>query len=330
MNEATHIPDEHLFEHASRLKGKVVLITGAANGIGKETATQIASYGGKVIIADRDFPAAEKTVQEIRNAGGTAFALKCDVTVWDDVVAMYEFAIDNFGVVDVVIPNAGVGEIERFDVKLDSNNKPKQLAYKTIQVNLIGALNTVQLAQHYLLKNYQDGDLKGVVVLGSIASWLPIPGAPQYAASKHAMLGVMRALHPLYTQYGIRISSIHPFFANTDIVPLPAKIGMVGIPFTPVPRIAGAIIYAITHPDPATSGCAYMLLDDGPVFKIPKEEFKLGIYKLVDERSNALVKAVGLMVLLRRRAGKIIRTILSLAAIYVAWSWYRAGKKFWR
>ncbi|KAK7040080.1 hypothetical protein VNI00_009885 [Paramarasmius palmivorus] len=343
--EAVHIPDEKLFEHAGRLKDKVILITGvlsfawsriaseillgAANGIGKETAVQMASYGGKIIIADRDFPGAERAAQEIRNAGGTAYPFKCDVTVWDDVIAMYEYAIDNFGVVDVVIPNAGVGEIERFDVQLDANNKPKQLGYKTIQVNLMGALNTIQPARHYLLKNHQEGDLKAVVVLGSMASWLAIPEGPQYTASKHAMLGVMRSLHPVYSQLGIRIASIHPWFADTGIVPLPAKLFMLGIPYTPVPRISGAIVYAATNPDPATSGCAYMLLDDGPVFKIPKEEFKLGIYKLVDERSNALMRATGVLVLLRRKAGKILRTLFSLLAVYAAWTWYRSGKTLW-
>ncbi|KAF9254512.1 NAD(P)-binding protein, partial [Marasmius fiardii PR-910] len=173
------------------------------------------------------------------------------------------------------------------------------LGYKCIQVNLFGVLNTVHLAQHYLTRNRKDNnDLKAVVLLGSMASWLGIPSATQYTASKHAVLGVMRSMHPIYERLNIRIATIHPFFAGASLairtlVPLPVKIFLTGIPLVPVPRIAKAITYAASNPDPATSGCAYLLPDGGEVFKIPKEEFKLGVYKVIDERANALSKAAG-------------------------------------
>lgn len=69
---------------------------------------------------------------------------------------------------------------------------------------------------------------------------------------------------------------------DTGILPTPLKVFLAGCPLTPVPRIAGAIIYAASHPDPATSGCAYVLPDDGPVFKVPREEFKAGVYQLLE------------------------------------------------
>ena len=67
---------------------------------------------------------------------------------------------------------------------------------------------------------------------------------------------------------------------------------MAGAPFTPVERIAGAIFYAATDPDKKTNGSAWLLADDGPLFLIEKEQFKFGVYKLVDERVNKLTKYI--------------------------------------
>ncbi|KAF9258309.1 NAD(P)-binding protein [Marasmius fiardii PR-910] len=321
---AIHIPDDELVRNADRLKGKVVMITGAANGIGKETAVGMGSLGAKIVIGDLDISGAQKTAEEIRNAGGTAHALKCDVTTFDDVVALYDFTLKAFGCVDVVVANAGITENERIgDVKLDANGKPKPLGYKCIRVNLFGVLNTVHLAQHYLTRNRKDNnDLKAVVLLGSMASWLGIPSATQYTASKHAVLGVMRSMHPIYERLNIRIATIHPFFADTAIVSLPVKIFLTGIPLVPVPRIAKAITYAASNPDPATSGCAYLLPDGGEVFKIPKEEFKLGVYKVIDERANALFKAAGGATVPVKLVGKLKVPLLAVIIAAVSWAVY--------
>ena len=82
---------------------------------------------------------------------------------------------------------------------------------------------------------------------------------------------------------------------DTGIVPLSLKVILAGIPFTPVPRIAGAIIYMATDPNPATNGSAWLLTDDGPVFMVPKEEFKMGVYKIIDDRKNSLLKYVAFL-----------------------------------
>lgn len=78
---------------------------------------------------------------------------------------------------------------------------------------------------------------------------------------------------------------------DTKIVPTHVKVLLAGIPLAPVPRVAGAIIHAATNPDPETNGVAFLLNDDGPVFMVPREEFKLGVYKMIDERTNRLLKS---------------------------------------
>jgi len=290
--EFVPILDDQLFEHAERVRDKVVLITGASSGIGKETATRFASFGARIVIGDLDFAGAEQTVADIIALGGQAVSRKCDVTVWDDQVALFELAIEKFGSVDVVVPNAGIGEPESYlDVTFDQAGKPRKPALSTIQVNLVGVMYTTYLAQHYLLINREPDTkpLKSIVLIGSMSSWHPFPLAPVYTATKHGILGLMRALDPILALRGIRIACITPFFADTGILPTIVKIGLAGVPLTPVPRIAGAIINAAADPDPATSGSGYVLPDNGPVFKVPREEFKLGVYKLLDDRANALL-----------------------------------------
>ncbi|KAJ3739336.1 hypothetical protein DFH05DRAFT_1514949 [Lentinula detonsa] len=327
----TPILDGQLFEHAERLRDKVVIITGAANGIGKETGVRCASYGAKLVIGDLDLVGAEKTVSEIIASGGQAVAVKCDVTIWDDQVKMFELAIEKFGSVDVVVPNAGIGEPGNFlEVKLDNKTgKPQKPNLSTVQVNLIGVLYTVHLAQHYLLVDLRKVDtptqpLKAMILIGSMASWDGFPVAPIYSASKHAVLGLMRSMEPSLLLKGIRIACITPFFADTGIIPTPLKVFLAGCPLTPVPRIAGAIIYAASHPDPAKSGSGYVLPDDGPVFEVPKEKFKMGVYKLLDDRLKSvegIVYAVRLTKdVVKLVAKPLVVTVIGLGLARAFWS----------
>ncbi|KAJ8517966.1 hypothetical protein ONZ45_g4912 [Pleurotus djamor] len=284
------VSDEQLYAYSDRVKDKVVVITGAANGIGRETALLFAKYGAKIVIGDRDVEGGEATAQEVRAAGGKSIATKCDVTVFDDQVSLFELAMATFGSVDIVVPNAGVTEMYPFDtVKLSEDGKPLKPKMTTLDVNLTGLLYSVHLAIHYLKLQRPDLEsLKALVLIGSMASWAGIPKATLYSASKHAVLGVMRSLEPMLESENIRIGTIHPFFADTNIVPTPVKLFLAGIPKVPVPRIAGAIFHVASNPKPESSGSAWLLPDDGAVFQVPKEEFKEGVYKMIDERANRL------------------------------------------
>ncbi|KAF8070808.1 hypothetical protein FPV67DRAFT_1043792 [Lyophyllum atratum] len=334
------ISDDNLYDYASRLKDRVVVITGAANGIGRETALQLASHGAKVVIGDRDIAGAQKTVRDIESAGGTAVSLKCDVTVWDDQVAMFELAIAEFGSVDVVVANAGVTEHGAFNTVAFKDGKPVKPNTRTIDVNLFGTIYTAHLAQHYLGVNRELGSttLKAVVLIGSMASWLGVPKASMYAASKHAVLGLMRSLYPEFHLQNIRIACIHPWFADTAIVPIPLKLLLAGIPLASIPRIGGAIIHAATNPDPDTNGSAFLLNDDGPVFMVPREEFKMGVYKMIDDRANAVLKgAAGAAYYARlvrdlvRILGKpVVITALVVGAAKVAWDHRELGLRYLR
>lgn len=108
-----------------------------------------------------------------------------------------------------------------------------------------------------------------------------------YSASKHGVLGFMRSLYLPCLHEGIRVGIIHPWFADTAIVPIYVKVALAGIPLTPIDRVAGAIFYAATDPDMETSGCPWLLPDDGYVFRLEREHLKEGVYKMIDSRTEA-------------------------------------------
>ncbi|KAI9445660.1 hypothetical protein BJY52DRAFT_1096974, partial [Lactarius psammicola] len=104
----TVISDDELFVYAERAKGKVVVLTGGANGIGKEVALTFAKYGQqtsigfKVVIGDTNVSGAEGVVTSITKNGGWAVSTKCNVVNWDDQVALFKLAFKHYGAVDIV------------------------------------------------------------------------------------------------------------------------------------------------------------------------------------------------------------------------------------
>ncbi|KAG6813135.1 hypothetical protein H0H92_013759 [Tricholoma furcatifolium] len=348
----TSIQDNELYTYTNRLQNRVVIITGEYSrfGVGDMRPERLTEWGlqeppmasdekrrcslprmgaAKVVIGDLDVAGAESVVREISTAGGIAVFQKCNVTSWEDQIALFDLAIAKFGVVDIVVPNAGVTEIGAFHKVAFKNGKPVKPDTRTIDVNLFGVIYSTHLALHYLTikRSVNDDTLKAIVLIGSMASWLGVPNGAMYAASKHGVLGIMRSLYPEMALNNIRITTIHPFFADTKIVPVPVKLLLAGIPLVPVQRVAGAIIHAATNPNPETNGVAFLLNDDGPVFMVPREEFKLGVYKMIDERTNSLLKRVtGLRYYVRlwmdyaRILGKpVLLTALAAAAVKVSW-----------
>jgi len=329
--------------------------TGAGAGIGKETAILFASYGAHVVAADKDFASADRTALQIRQSSGDRYVVscKCDVTDWDEVVAMYELAIKTFGSVDVVVANAGVGEVG--GLLRHSPNEERPLVKPmttTIDVNLTGLLYTVHLAQHYLeivqLQMVSSGPsepyihVKSVILLGSIASWFPLAGAPVYTTTKHAVLDVMRSLDASFTANGARIASVHPFWADTSLVSDASRHSvLLGIPLAPVPRIAGSIFYASTHPDPGTNGAAFLVPDGGALtFMIPRGEFKLGMYQFIDKYSNAKsvalkwpgyhIRVISVLMRLFWKKLLLISGSTSLGVFIVMFFWKRLSSRYFK
>lgn len=289
----TTITDEELYLNAEVLKGKVVLITGASSGVGQATAVSFASYGAKVIIGDVDLAGAKHTVRECLRVGGTigsdAMVQKCDVTSWEEQVALFEAGYKKYGRIDYVIPNAGIvgdGPLALSKRTKDIPNKPDT---RTIDINLVGVIYTIKLGQHYLMKNKPLGPM-AIIFVGSMAGNQGFPRAEIYSATKHGLIGLCRSLTEDYRAQGIRTAVVCPWFVDTPLIKTDNRVILAGAPFTPINRVAGAIVCAATDPNWETSGASYNLPDDGPVMRTERHELSVGVYKILTERINTLIK----------------------------------------
>ena len=192
------------------LAGRVALVTGAANGIGRATALAFARAGASVVVVDVDQAAAEVTADEVRAGGGVALAVRADVSVPDDVRAMFARAEDAFGGVDIVHNNAGLvsGEPVWPDGSLER-------MMRVVAVNLGGVAMGTQEGIRALRR--RGG---GVIVnTASIAALGPMPLDPVYSATKAAVVRITESCAALANE-GIRVNAVLPGVVDTDMTHL--------------------------------------------------------------------------------------------------------------
>ncbi|GAA5828800.1 hypothetical protein JCM11251_005879 [Rhodosporidiobolus azoricus] len=211
-------PDE-LLGHASDLAGKVLLITGSAQGLGLAAAKLAAKHGAKVVMSDINAEKLKEAEQEVKKELGTedVTSFKADVASWKDQIALFRHAVDTFGPISFVIANAGC--IDPPTPLLDEQEEegePKEPNLLTYDVNVRGTTYTAKLAFYHLRRNPLQGR-KSLVLVGSIASLFGLPTQPLYAASKHAVHGLAKVLHYEGESSGITVNSVLPWITPTPI-----------------------------------------------------------------------------------------------------------------
>ncbi|HEX5587532.1 MAG TPA: SDR family oxidoreductase [Acidimicrobiia bacterium] len=189
-----------------RLQDKVVVITGAGHGLGRDAARLFASEGAKVVATDIVDTHVKTVADEIQTSGGEATYAKADVTSPEDNEAAVKAAVDAFGRLDVMYCNAGIPEVgfgsnSFVDTPLDDFNK-------VVAVNLTGVFLGAQSAARQFLR---QGDGGNIVVTTSAASLVAYPGFRSYVAAKHGANGLVKALACELGAYGIRVNALCPF-----------------------------------------------------------------------------------------------------------------------
>lgn len=207
-----------------RLQNKVVLITGASSGFGRASSILFADEGASIVVADiTDKPASKgfeddlehSTVDLIRNKGGKAVFVKCDVTKAQDVDAAVAAAVENFGRLDVMFNNAGIFR----GGKLMDQFSEEDLDF-TYNVNVKGTFFGVQAAVRQFRKQDKSPSTnqRGVIVnLVSTAGLQGHPNQSVYNISKGAQANLTRCAAIEYGNEGIRVNGICPTYARTAL-----------------------------------------------------------------------------------------------------------------
>jgi len=191
-----------------RLEGRSCVITGAARGIGRGIAGALAKEGAAVVVADVNDEGAEAAAQAIRDEGGRALGVRCDVSVRASVRSAIESAIDEFGRLDVMFNNAGISKTQRFlEVTVDDWER-------IMRVNGLGVLLGIQEAAEQFRRQGTSGK---IINTASIAGKEGFPLFPAYCASKFAVVGLTQSAARGLAEYGITVNAFCPGVVTTEL-----------------------------------------------------------------------------------------------------------------
>ncbi|NND89393.1 MAG: SDR family oxidoreductase [Granulosicoccus sp.] len=201
----------------NELTGKSVLITGASRGIGAAAARQMAGEGMKVVLAARSLAACEQFAAEIRENGGQALAVACDVSRYADLDNAVQSTIAAFGSLDVLVNNAGtIDPISRL-----AESDPDEWD-KVVDINLKGVYHGIRAVLPGMLAQGS-----GVIInISSGAASNALEGWSHYCATKAGVLALTRCVHKEYADQGIRCIGLSPGTVATD---MQVSIGRSGI-----------------------------------------------------------------------------------------------------
>lgn len=192
-----------------KLSAKVAIVTGAGVGIGVHYAKRFAAEGAKVVCADIDAEAAERSAREITAAGGQAIGLKTDVANKLDTDAMARRAGEQYGRIDILVNNAALFTAlpkGRFDELSEEDWD------RCMEVNLKGIWNCIR-SVFVFMKQQRSGKIINI----SAGSWLlGRPNRLNYVTSKAGVVGLTRAIAPEVGEYGINVNTIVPGMIKSE------------------------------------------------------------------------------------------------------------------
>ncbi|MDD5082897.1 MAG: glucose 1-dehydrogenase [Dehalococcoidales bacterium] len=192
-----------------RVEGKVAIVTGGAQGIGRATSLLLAREGAKVMVTDLLDAAGKKTITEIKNSSGTADFWHLDVTSERDVTRVFAEIFEKYGRIDVLVNNAGIAGASKPTHEITEEEWDKVMA-----VNVKGVFLCTKHSIPYMKKRGGGS----IINLSSIYGLVGAADAPPYHAAKGAVRLMTKTDAILYAKENIRVNSVHPGFIWTPMV----------------------------------------------------------------------------------------------------------------
>lgn len=187
--------------------GKVVVVTGASQGIGKALCRDLAGQRPKLVLAARDAAALDAVAAECRTRGAETLVVPTDVSEEAACRALVEKTVDRFGGLDVLVNNAGVGMLARFEDVTDLS-----LYERLMRVNFLGSVYPTYYALPHLKKSRGQ-----IVAVSSLVGLTGVPMRTAYAATKHAQVGFFDSLRVELRGTGVSVTVIAPYFVQSEI-----------------------------------------------------------------------------------------------------------------
>ncbi len=190
-----------------RLEGKIALVTGSAQGLGKEIALSLAQNGCSLVLADLVDP--EETAKQIAEIGSRSISVKVDISDEAEVKNMVEKAISEYEKVDILVNNAGISQLSY----TATEDLPSEEWDKIIAVNLRGTF----LCCKHVGKQMIGSDGGSIINISTTAGVTGVPRAPAYCASKAGIILLTKSLALEWVRYHIRVNAIAPHYLETEL-----------------------------------------------------------------------------------------------------------------
>lgn len=254
------------------LKGKVAIVTGAGQGLGKAIALELAKAGADIVAADVRKDTLEEVKREVEGLGRQALAVQMDVSKWEEAQAMAKKAIEKFGRIDILVNNAGISPKGKGGIRLGVLDISDEDWDRVMNINVKGVFNCSKAVMPQLISQ-RSGKIVNMGSIAGLTGGAASPASAHYPVSKAAVICLTKVLARELAPYNVNVNAVAPGRIQTEMAALssPAAneearkqtpLGRFGQPID----IARAVVFLVSEAGSFITG-ETMVIDGGRTMK---------------------------------------------------------------